>query len=64
MQLLEKDLLELAGWQVVKEAKTLAAAGSVSKASMEVRNDGSVPFAFSVFLNDNRLNIADAPSER
>ena len=57
MQLLEKDLLELAGWQVVKQARTLVAAGSVSKALMEVRNDGSVHFKGEV-VEGRRRHVA------
>jgi len=57
MQLLEKDLLELAGWQVVKEARALAAAGSVVQASMEVRNDGSLHFKGEV-IEGRRRHLA------
>ena len=57
MQLLEKDLLELAGWQVVKQARTLVAAGSVSKALMEVRNDGSVHFKGEVVEGLSLIHI-------
>ena len=77
MQLLEKDLLELAGWQVVKEARNLVAAGSVVMGSMEVRNDGTLHFkgeviegrrrhlaVFIVRSLDNAQNHCNCPAAR
>ena len=40
MQLSEKDLPDLAGWQVVKRARNLVSAGSVVDSSIQVGDDG------------------------
>jgi superfamily II DNA or RNA helicase len=54
MQLSEKDLLELAGWQAVKHARSLVSAGSVVTAAMDSGNNDSWHFKGEVIEGRRR----------
>ncbi|MCH2059136.1 MAG: DEAD/DEAH box helicase [Verrucomicrobiales bacterium] len=58
MQLSEKDLLELAGWQALKHARTLVSAGSVATAVMNSGNNNNCHFKGEVIEGRRRYVAA------